>query len=91
MDVFDLDWYGDICLRTGGALLATAGSQALGKRSSGEWHTMRFRRIADMGNVSEVSELRIVKAAGLEPPFGPRAKMAMPGRLVSFNGKPTHP
>jgi len=44
-----------------------------------------------MGNVSEALELRIVKSAGLEPPFGPRAKMAMPGRLVSFDGEPTHP
>ncbi len=29
-----------------------------------------------MDNVSEVLALRIVNKAGLEPPFGPRAKMA---------------
>ncbi len=44
-----------------------------------------------MGNVSKVSALRIVKGAGLELPFGPRAKMAMPGRLVSIDGEPTYP
>jgi len=43
-----------------------------------------------MDNVSEVLELRIVKAAGLEPPFGPSAKMAMVGRSVSIDGEPTH-
>ena len=43
-----------------------------------------------MGNVSEVSALRIVKAAGLELPFGPNAKMATVGRSVSFDGEPTH-
>jgi hypothetical protein len=44
-----------------------------------------------MGNVSEALVLRVVNEAGLEPPFGPRAKKAMPGRLVSFDGEPTHP
>ena len=44
-----------------------------------------------MDNVSEVLVLRIVKAAGLEPPFGPRAKMALPGRSASIDGEPTHP
>jgi hypothetical protein len=43
-----------------------------------------------MGNVSEVLVLRIVKPAGLESPFGPRAKMAMLGKSVSIDGKPTH-
>ena len=43
-----------------------------------------------MGNVSEVSALRTVKAARLELPFGRRAKMAIVGRSVSFDGKPTH-
>jgi len=43
-----------------------------------------------MDNVSEVLELRIVKAAGLEPPFGPRAKMAVLGRSASIDGEPTH-
>ncbi len=43
-----------------------------------------------MDNVSEVLELRIVKSAGLEPPFGPRAKMAMVGKSVSIDGEPTH-
>ncbi len=42
------------------------------------------------GNVSEVLELRIVNAAGLEPPFGPRAKKATVGRSVSIDGEPTH-
>ena len=37
-----------------------------------------------MDNVSEVLALRIVNSAGLEPPFGPRAKMAMVGRSVSI-------
>jgi len=35
-----------------------------------------------MDNVSEVLALRIVKTAGLEPPFGPRAKMAMGAALL---------
>ena len=43
-----------------------------------------------MDNVSEVSVLRIVSTAGLELPFGPRAKMAMLGRSVSFDGELTH-
>ena len=43
-----------------------------------------------MDNVSEVSVLRIVSKAGLELPFGPRAKMAMLGRSVSFDGELTH-
>ena len=43
-----------------------------------------------MGNVSEVLVLRIVRAAGLELPFGPSAKMAKVGRSVSFDGEPTH-
>lgn len=43
-----------------------------------------------MDNVSEVLALRIVDAAGLEPPFDPGAKMALVGRSASFNGKPTH-
>ena len=43
-----------------------------------------------MDNVSEVLALRIVTAAGLEPLFGPRAKMAMVGRSVSLEGEPTH-
>ena len=44
-----------------------------------------------MGNVSEVLVLRIVNKAGLESPFGPRAKMALVGRLVSIDGEPTYP
>jgi len=47
-------------------------------------------KMTGMGNVSEVSVLRIVKAAGLELPFGPSAKMATVGRSVSFDGEPTH-
>ncbi len=43
-----------------------------------------------MDNVSEVLALRIVSKAGLEPPFGPRAKMAMVGRSVSIDDEPTH-
>jgi len=43
-----------------------------------------------MGNVSKVSVLRIVKAAGLELPFGPSAKMATVGRSANFDGEPTH-
>jgi len=43
-----------------------------------------------MDNVSEVLELRIVSEAGLEPPFGPRAKMALLGRSVSIDGELTH-
>ena len=43
-----------------------------------------------MDNVSEVLALRIVKIAGLEPPFGPRAKKAMVGRSVSLECEPTH-
>ncbi len=43
-----------------------------------------------MDNVSEVLALRIVSRAGLEPPFGPRAKMAMVGRSVSIHSEPTH-
>ena len=37
-----------------------------------------------MGNVSEALVLSIVRAAGLELPFGPSAKMAMVGRSVSL-------
>ena len=44
-----------------------------------------------MGNVSEALELHIVSKAGLEPPFGPRAKMALLGRSVSIDGELTHP
>jgi len=43
-----------------------------------------------MDNVSEVLVLRIVTAAGLESPFGPRAKKAMVGKSVSIDGEPTH-
>jgi hypothetical protein len=43
-----------------------------------------------MDNVSEVLVLRTVSKAGLEPPFGPRAKMAMVGKSVSIDGEPTH-
>ena len=43
-----------------------------------------------MDNVSEVLALRIVSKAGLEPPFGPRAKMALVGRSVNIDGEPTH-
>ncbi len=43
-----------------------------------------------MGNVNEGLVLRIVMNAGLEPPFGPRAKMATPGRSVSLDSEPTH-
>ena len=43
-----------------------------------------------MDNVSEVLVLRIVKGAGLEPPFGPGAKMAVLGRSASIDGEPTH-
>ncbi len=50
-----------------------------------------IREMICMGNVSEVLALRIVKQAGLEPPFGPRAKMALVGRLVSIDGEPTYP
>ncbi len=42
-------------------------------------------------NVSEVLALRIVSKAGLEPPFGPRAKMAQVGWSVSIDGEPTYP
>ena len=41
-------------------------------------------------NVSKVLVLRIVKKAGLESPFGPRAKMAIVGRSASIDGEPTH-
>jgi hypothetical protein len=50
-----------------------------------------IREMICMGNVSEVLVLRIVKQAGLESPFGPRAKMALVGRLVSIDGEPTYP
>ena len=43
-----------------------------------------------MDNVSEVLVLRIVIGAGLEPPFGPRDKMSLLGKLASIDGKPTH-
>lgn len=43
-----------------------------------------------MGNVSEVSLLRIVTNAELELPFGSRAKTAMVVRQASFNGGPAH-
>lgn len=43
-----------------------------------------------MGNVSEVSLLRIVTNAELELPFGSRAKMAMVVRQASFNSEPAH-
>ena len=43
-----------------------------------------------MGNVSEVSLLRIVTNAELELPFGSRAKMATVVRQASFNGGPAH-
>jgi len=43
-----------------------------------------------MGNVSEVSLLRIVTNAELELPFGSRAKMATVVRQASFNGEPAH-
>ena len=46
-------------------------------------------RMIGMDNVSEVSVLRIVKGAGLELPFGPRAKMALLGRSVSIDGELT--
>ena len=50
-----------------------------------------IREMICMGNVSEVLVLRIVNKAGLESPFGPRAKMALVGRLVSIDGEPTYP
>ncbi len=59
--------------------------QAVSSTPLGPWG------MVGMGNVSEVLVLRIVNEAGLELPFGPRAKMAMSGRLVSFDGEPTHP
>ena len=43
-----------------------------------------------MDNVSKVLVLHIVTRAGLEPPFGPRAKMAMLGRSASLDGESTH-
>jgi hypothetical protein len=43
-----------------------------------------------MGNVSEVLALRIVNKAGLEPPFGPRVKMALVGRSASIDGEPIY-
>ena len=43
-----------------------------------------------MDNVSKVLVLHIVNVAGLESPFGPRAKMAMVGRSASIDGEPTH-
>ena len=44
-----------------------------------------------MGNVSEVSLLRIVTSAELELPFGSRAKkMATVVRQASFSGEPAH-
>ncbi len=68
------------------------GSQALGKSHNDEWHIVYpwSRGMVGMGNVSEGLVLRIVSEAGLESPFGPKAKMAMPGRSVSFDGEPTH-
>ncbi|MES9904958.1 MAG: hypothetical protein ABW168_20065 [Sedimenticola sp.] len=76
----------------GGASLATAGSQAPSKRHNDEWHIVSLwpRGMVGRGNVSKGLVLRIVSEAGLEPPFGPSAKMAMPGRSVSFDGEPTH-
>ena len=47
-------------------------------------------KMIGMDNVSKVLVLRTVKAAGLELPFGPNAKMATVGRSVSFDGEPTH-
>ena len=47
-------------------------------------------KMVGTGNVSEALVLSIVRAAGLELPFGPSAKMAMVGRSVSFDGEPTH-
>ncbi|MCP4275983.1 MAG: hypothetical protein GY779_06480 [Gammaproteobacteria bacterium] len=35
-------WCGVTCSRTGGALLATAGFQALGKSDDDEWHIVRY-------------------------------------------------
>ena len=43
-----------------------------------------------MGNVSEALELSTVSKAGLELPFGPRAKIAMVGRSASLDDEPTH-
>ncbi len=42
LEVVDLAMVWCTCLRTEGALSATAGSQALGKRRGSEWHTVRF-------------------------------------------------
>ncbi len=47
-------------------------------------------RMFDKDNVSKVLALRIVNKAGLESPFGPRAKMAILGRSASIDGEPTH-
>ena len=47
-------------------------------------------KMTGMGNVSEALVLSIVRAARLELPYGRSAKMAMVGRSVSFDGKPTH-
>ena len=43
-----------------------------------------------MDNVSEVLALHIVTSAGLESPFGPKAKMALVGKSVSIDGEPTY-
>ena len=42
------------------------------------------------GDESEVLVLRIVRGAGLKPPFGPRAKVAVLGRSASIDGEPSH-
>jgi hypothetical protein len=76
-------WCGVTCSWTEGASLATAGSQALGKRRKSEWHTGPIREMVGMDKVSEALVLRIVTRAELEPPFGSRAKMAWwAGRCV---------
>ena len=69
-------WCGVACSRTGGASLATAGYQALGKRRKSEWHTGPIREMVGRDKVAEASMVRIVTRAELEPPFGSRAKTA---------------
>ncbi len=74
---------GGRCWQRQGLKLLVSG-QAASSTPSDPWG------MVGMGNVSEALELRIVKGARLELPFGPRAKMAKSGRLASFDGEPTH-
>jgi hypothetical protein len=87
----DLAWCGATCSRTGGASLATAGSQALGKTISCEWPTISSAGNGREGEGHGSLGIPHRDAGGARAPIRPQRQHGMEGRSGRLNGAPPHP